>query len=121
MEAIDTQAQDRADMEKLSAGHDAALNDLMERHAGPVYQFLFRMLGNEEDARDLAQETFVRIYKNRERFDPSGKFTTWLYTIASNLARNEYRRRGRHPNVPLDAEEDSEQTGLSDVLPSGEP
>ena len=50
METVDTAEQDRADMERLAGGHDAALNALMKRHAGPVYQFLFRMLNDEEDA-----------------------------------------------------------------------
>ena len=116
METIDTTEQDRADMERLAGGHDAALNGLMERHAGPVYQFLFRMLGDEEDANDLAQETFVRVYRHRDRFN-GGKFTTWLYTIASNLARNEYRRRGRHPNVSLEAESEAGRT-VGETLPA---
>jgi RNA polymerase sigma-70 factor (ECF subfamily) len=89
----------------------------MERHSGPVFQFLYRMLGDEQDANDFAQETFVRIYRNRERFD-GGKFTTWLYTIAGNLARNEYRRRGRHPVVSLNAECAGSEGSLEDVLPA---
>jgi len=117
METVDTAEQDRADMERLAGGHDAALNALIERHAGPVYQFLFRMLNHEEDANDLAQETFTRVYRYRERYDGS-KFTTWLYTIASNLARNEYRRRGRHPNVSLDAEFGEEGKKFSETLRS---
>jgi RNA polymerase sigma-70 factor, ECF subfamily len=117
METVDTAEQDRADMQRLAGGHDAALNALMERHAGPVYQFLFRMLNDEEDANDLAQETFTRVYRYRERYDGS-KFTTWLYTIASNLARNEYRRRGRHPNVSLDAEFGEEGKTFRETLSS---
>jgi RNA polymerase sigma-70 factor (ECF subfamily) len=117
METIDTEAVDKADMERLAQGHDAALNALMERHAGPIFQFLYRMLGNEEDANDLAQETFVRVYRHRERFDGS-KFTTWLYTIAGNLARNEYRRRARHPVVSLEAENAQNEGSLEDILPS---
>jgi RNA polymerase sigma-70 factor (ECF subfamily) len=116
IETIDTAEQDRADMERLAKGHDAALNDLMERHAGPVYQFLFRLLGNEEDANDCAQETFARVYGHRDRYD-GGKFTTWIYTIASNLAKNEYRRRGRHPNVSLEAET-AEGATLAETLPA---
>lgn len=116
IESIDTAEQDRADMERLAKGHDAALNELMERHAGPVYQFLFRMLNSEEDANDCAQETFARVYRHRERYD-GGKFTTWLYTIASNLAKNEYRRRGRHPNVSLEAETEGGGT-LAETLPA---
>ena len=119
METIDTEAEDRQDMERLAAGSDAGLNALMERHAGPVFQFLFRMLGDEEDANDLAQETFVRVYRHRERYD-GGKFTTWLYTIAGNLARNEYRRRSRHPNVSLETENDASGGNLGDLLPSAD-
>jgi RNA polymerase sigma-70 factor (ECF subfamily) len=117
MESIDTSEQDRLDMERLAGGHDSALNALMERHAGPVYQFLFRMLNDEQEASDLAQETFVRVYRYRERYD-GGKFTTWLYTIASNLARSEYRRRQRHPNVSLEAEIGEQGNTLAETVPS---
>ncbi len=119
--STDADAADRADMEKLAAGHDAALNDLMERHSAPVFHFLCRMLNNEEDASDLAQETFVRVYRAREGFRPGEKFTTWLYTIAGNLARNHYRWRSRHPNVSLEtASENTEQT-LGSTLPANDP
>jgi RNA polymerase sigma-70 factor (ECF subfamily) len=67
---------DRADMERLAAGHDAALNDLMERHATPVFHFLCRMVGNEDDANDLAQETFVRVFRARASFRPGKMFST---------------------------------------------
>ena len=63
-----TDARDQADMERLIAGQDTALNDLMERHATPVFHFLCRMVGNEDDANDLAQETFVRVFKSRGEF-----------------------------------------------------
>jgi RNA polymerase sigma factor (sigma-70 family) len=117
MEKIDTAEQDRLDMEKLVAGHDSGLDALMERHAGPLFQFLFRTLNDEEDANDLAQETFVRVYRYRDRYD-GGKFTTWLYTIASNLARSEFRRRRRHPNVSLEANKGEDGNPLADTLKS---
>lgn len=116
--ATETDAQDRADMERLAAGHDAALNDLMERHATPVFRFLCRMLGNEEDANDLAQEAFVRVYRARDKFRASGQFSTWLFTIAANLARNQIRWRTRHPNVSLDAEAGDAEEPLASVLPA---
>ncbi|HXR04479.1 MAG TPA: sigma-70 family RNA polymerase sigma factor [Verrucomicrobiae bacterium] len=113
--------RDRADMERLMAGQDAALNDLMERHATPVFQFLCRMVGNEDDANDLAQETFVRVFRSCKSFRTNEKFSTWLYTIAANLARNHFRWRARHPNVSLEAETgDSEQT-LGSTLPANAP
>ena len=117
MESIDTSEKDRLDMEQLIDGHDSALNDLMERHSGALCQFLFRMLNDAQDANDLAQETFVRVYRYRERYD-GGKFTTWLYTIASNLARSEYRRRQRHPNVSLEAERTDRGKTLAETVQS---
>jgi RNA polymerase sigma-70 factor (ECF subfamily) len=112
---------DRADMERLAAGHDAALNDLMERHATPVFHFLCRMVRNETDAKDLAQETFVRVFRARASFRTNEKFSTWLYTIAANLARNHFRWRSRHPNVSLDAETDDSEQNLGDTLPANYP
>ena len=118
MDITEADAQDRADMESLAAGHDAALNDLMARHATPVFHFLCRMLGNENDANDLAQETFVRVFQASASFDAKRKFSTWLFTIAANLARNQIRWRTRHPDVSLDAESDITDQPLSSTLPA---
>ena len=115
------EARDRADMEQLQAGHDAALNDLMERHATPIFHFLCRMVGNEEDANDLAQETFVRVFKSRASFRTEQNFSTWLFTIAANLARNHFRWRARHPNVSLDAENPETEQSLGSTLPAKNP
>ena len=114
-------ALDRADMEKLQAGHDAALNDLMDRHATTVFHFLCRMVNNEDDANDLAQETFVRVFKSRDSFRMEQKFSTWLFTIAANLARNHFRWRGRHPNISLDAENPETEQSLGSTLPANSP
>ena len=111
MNPATTDDPDRTDMARLVAGHDAALNDLMERHAEKLFHYLVRSLQSEEDAADLAQETFVRVYQNRARFDASHKFSTWLYVIATNLVKSRYRYRTRHPQVSLDAE--NEVTGES--------
>ncbi|MCX6904471.1 MAG: sigma-70 family RNA polymerase sigma factor [Verrucomicrobia bacterium] len=118
MEPTDTDALDRGDMASLVGGHDAALNDLMDRHATALFPFLCRMLANEEDANDLAQETFVRVYRARESYEPGQKFSTWLFTIAANLARNQLRWRSRHPNVSLDAESETTGQTLGDTLPA---
>jgi RNA polymerase sigma-70 factor (ECF subfamily) len=117
----DADARDRADMERLIAGHDMALNDLMERHAKPVFHFLCRMVGNEDDANDLAQETFVRVFKSRGSFRAEQRFSTWLFTIAANLARNHFRWRTRHPNISLDAENAETEQTLGGTLPSNSP
>jgi RNA polymerase sigma-70 factor (ECF subfamily) len=112
---------DRADMEKLQAGHEAALNDLMERHATGVFHFLCRMAGNEDDANDLAQETFVRVFKSAKSFRAEQKFSTWLFTIAANLARNHFRWRSRHPNLSLDAENPATEQSIGSTLPANSP
>jgi RNA polymerase sigma-70 factor (ECF subfamily) len=117
----DADALDRADMERLQAGHDAALNDLMTRHATPVFHLLCRLTGNEEDANDLAQETFVRVFKSSKSFRANEKFSAWLFTIAANLARNHFRWRSRHPNVSLDAENAETNQTLGSTLPAGSP
>jgi RNA polymerase sigma-70 factor, ECF subfamily len=121
MDTANSEAQDRADMARLAGGHDAALNDLMERHATAVFHFLCRLLGNEDDANDLAQETFVRVYRARDSYQPEQKFSTWLFTIAANLARNYHRWRSRHPNVSLDAVSEITDQTLGDTLPSPTP
>jgi RNA polymerase sigma-70 factor (ECF subfamily) len=121
MDTTDAADLDRADMQRLAGGRDAALNGLMARHARPVFQFLCRMLRNEDDANDLAQETFMRVYQHRASFRPGARFTTWLYTIAANLARNHHRWLGRHPSVSLDAENETTGQSIGDVLPSSHP
>jgi RNA polymerase sigma-70 factor (ECF subfamily) len=89
-------------MLQLAGGDDLALNAIMGRWQKPVAAFIQRYTGNAEDALDLAQETFVRVYQSRARYRPTAKFPTWLFTIASNLCRNHARWRARHPTVPLD-------------------
>jgi RNA polymerase sigma-70 factor, ECF subfamily len=120
MDTTEADALDRADMQRLAAGQDPALNDLMERHAPAVFHFLCRMLNHEDDANDLAQETFVRVFRARETFRPTEKFSAWLFTIAANLARNQIRWRTRHPNVSLDAETGATEQSLASTLPSPE-
>ena len=87
-------------MLRLKAGRDACLNDLMDRWQKPVLSFILRYVGNRSDALDLAQETFVRVYRSRGRYSPKGKFSTWLFTIARNLCLNHARWKSRHPSVP---------------------
>jgi RNA polymerase sigma-70 factor (ECF subfamily) len=113
--------QDRMDMARLAAGQSPALNELMERHAETLFHYLVRSLQNEEDAADLAQETFARVYQNRAKFDARKKFSTWLYAIASNLVRDRYRWRKRHPQVSLDAANDATGNDFGESLPDPAP
>jgi RNA polymerase sigma-70 factor (ECF subfamily) len=116
MNAPTSDELDTRDMARLNEGHDAALNDLMERHAGRLFHYLIRSLQDEEDAADLAQETFAKLYHSRSKFDPAQKFSTWLYAIASNLVRDRYRWRSRHPQVSLDIENEENKNSLKENL-----
>jgi RNA polymerase sigma-70 factor (ECF subfamily) len=89
-------------MRALVAGRQVALNELMMLWEVPLLRFIFRYMQCEAEARDLVQETFVRVYINRERFRPDSSFSTWAFTIAANLCRNQRRWHGRHPTTSLD-------------------
>ena len=113
--------RDREDMLRLASGHDAALNELMQRHGEKLFHYLIRCLQNEEDAADAAQETFVRVYQNCARFNPNQRFSTWLYAIASNLVKDRYRYRTRHPQVSLDAENEATRNDFRETLSEQKP
>jgi RNA polymerase sigma-70 factor, ECF subfamily len=80
-------------------GEKRAFNELVERYQSRLLNFVYRTTGDRERAEDLVQETFIRVYRHIHRFDQSKKFSTWVYTIASNLAKNELRNRSRNPLV----------------------
>jgi RNA polymerase sigma-70 factor, ECF subfamily len=81
------------------AGEKRAFNELVGRYHVRLLNFIYRTIGDRERAEDLVQETFVRVYRHLHRFDQSKKFSTWAYTIAGNLAKNELRNRSRNPLV----------------------
>ena len=108
-------------MARLVAGRDGALDSLMERHAQRLYNYLLRVLQNETEAGDLAEESFVRVYEHRARFDPRHKFSTWLFTIATNLTRDLQRSRARHPHVSLENTVGDTDHDFTEVLPDSGP
>ncbi len=107
-------AEDIRLMGLASAGDMAAFEQLVERHQRLVVGTVGRMLGTNSDAEDIAQQVFVRVWKNLKRYEPRAKFTTWLLKITRNLVFNELRRRSRHPAVPLQSETDEEERPLKD-------
>lgn len=112
---------DRSDMEALQAGEELALNRLMERHRQKLFRYLIRLLQVEEEALDLAQETFVRVYKYRTSFKPKHRFSTWMYTIATNLARDRIKWLSRHQHLSLEAAPSEGQEPLRDRLSEDKP
>lgn len=107
-------AEDIRLMGLASAGDMAAFEQLVERHQRMVVGTVGRMLGTNSDAEDIAQQVFVRVWKNLKRYEPRAKFTTWLLKITRNLVFNELRRRSRHPATPLQSEMDDEERPLKD-------
>lgn len=90
-------------MRRVTEGDIAAFEQLVEKYKQPVINLLYRTVRDLAEAEDLAQNVFVQVYKSADRYRVEAKFTTWLYTIARNLALNELRRRSRHPAESLDA------------------
>jgi RNA polymerase sigma-70 factor (ECF subfamily) len=82
-----------------------AFEALVERYQNRLVGILFLLVGNQDEAEDLAQEVFLRIFKARRGYRPTAKFSTWLFTIANNLAFNQKRSKTRKPVVPLKAED----------------
>lgn len=113
--------QDAEDMICLCEGDEEAMTRLMHRHAPQLRHVISKMLRDKTEAADVVEETFIRVYRSRERFDIGAKFTAWLYTIALNLARNRLRSRARRPEfVPLEelSEEELESQPFVTNAPS---
>jgi RNA polymerase sigma-70 factor (ECF subfamily) len=88
MEAVAALERDAQLMLHVREGDEASFALLLERHRGPVVNFLHRMVQNRAIAEELAQEVFLRVYRSRATYEPSAKFTTWLFRIATRLALN---------------------------------
>lgn len=90
-------------MLRVKQGDTSALEQLMDRYKQPVINLIARIISDPVEAEDLAQNVFVQVYRSAARYAPSAKFSTWLFTIARNLALNEIRRRSRHRADSMDA------------------
>ena len=84
---------------QFMGGEKRAFSELVTRYHVRLLNFIYRTIGDRDRAEDLVQETFIRVYRHLHRFDQSKKFSTWVYTIAGNLAKNELRNRSRNPLV----------------------
>ncbi|MBI1805439.1 MAG: sigma-70 family RNA polymerase sigma factor [Ignavibacteria bacterium] len=73
-----------------------AFNQIVGRYKDQLMNFVFRYLGDYDEADDIVQEVFIRVYRNKHAYKPIAKFSTWIYTIAANLAKTQLRRRKRH-------------------------
>lgn len=94
---------DSALVREYLAGRERAFAVLVDRYQQRLLNFIARTIGDRDRAEDLVQEAFIRVSRHLHRFDDSKKFSTWIYTIASNLAKNELRNRSRSPLVLFQA------------------
>ncbi len=100
-------------MLRLKQGDRAAFDELYERFSKRIYNYVLRYLGSEEASEDITQEVFVRMYTSAKTYEPTARFSTWLFTIATNLAINEYHK-SRH------TEQITEALLPDDALPTDE-
>ena len=86
--ALASLERDAALMLRVRNGDESSFADLIDRHRAPVIHFLYRMIQNQAVSEELAQEVFLRVYRSRSTYEPTAKFTTWLFRIATHLALN---------------------------------
>ena len=89
-------------MERIASGDQYAMEELIELWKMPMFRFFLRSLNHHEDAEDLTQRVFIRIYRSAERYLPQAKFSTWIFTIARNLLIDEIKKRKRRPQMVFD-------------------
>ena len=108
-------------MLRVAAGDDGAFDYLVEKFRRPMVSFMYRMTRNQAVAEELAQEVFLRVYRSRQTYAASAKFTTWLYRIATNLAVNHARdTKYERPENTVNIDEPDTETGLTvDVADRG--
>jgi RNA polymerase sigma-70 factor, ECF subfamily len=110
MEATVTLERDAELMLRVRQGDTTSFTLLLERHRGPVVNFIYRMVLNQPVAEELAQEVFLRVYRSRETYEPTAKFTTWLFRIATHLALNQIRDKKHERNQDSLDEETADGT-----------
>jgi len=109
-------------MEKFQSGYEQAFNVLVDRYQDRLHNFLYRYTHNHQDCEDLVQETFYRVFRSRHSYERIAKFSTWMYTIAINLAKSLYKKKKRMTKVTIHKDpDDSEDRPMkledTDILP----
>ncbi len=106
-------------MELFQGGYDEAFSVIVTRYRERIHQFIFRYTKNHLDSEDLVQETFLRVFRSRNSYERIARFSTWLFTIARNLIRNQYKRSQRMQMVSLTQTDDHDQEMTIDLPDTG--
>src|SRR3954447_6725748 len=121
MMAVAALERDAELMLRVREGDSASFALLLDRHRAPVIHFLYRMVQNQAIAEELGQEVFLRVYRSRQSYEPTAKFTTWLFRIATHLALNQIRdRRHEKGSESLDQDDGGMVRQVADRLPTAE-
>jgi RNA polymerase sigma-70 factor, ECF subfamily len=124
MEAAIALERDAQLMLRVREGDETSFALLLERHRAPVVHFLYRMVQNQAISEELAQEVFLRVYRSRATYEPTAKFTTWLFRIATHVALNSIRDRKKekgHESLDQDAAEGRDGDALPRQLADAQP
>jgi RNA polymerase sigma-70 factor (ECF subfamily) len=113
------QKSDKELLERVKANDTYAFSLLVDRYKVKLFNLIYRMLQNREEAEDILQETFLRVFKEKARFDPTYSFSTWIYTIALNLCRNELKRKKKFKFFGLDLIKDDRKYAVEKAFNSG--
>ncbi|MFC1570719.1 RNA polymerase sigma factor [Candidatus Omnitrophota bacterium] len=109
-------------IEKFKSGDERAFEHLYKKYKRPILNYLYGVLSNRARAEELAQETLVKVYLNIQSYRPTGKFSSWVYAIARNLAKNEFRRQSHRKSVSIETKITADGSlSLKDVLDDGSP
>jgi len=105
-------------MLRVREGDADAFRELFEKHKRAIVNFAYHFIGNRQRAEEIAQDVFLQIYRAAVRYEPTAKFTTWLYRIATNACLNEVRRpEHRHPKRPLEHQQDDDRKRAEIAFP----
>jgi RNA polymerase sigma-70 factor, ECF subfamily len=118
MAAVASLERDAELMLRVRDGDQASFALLLERHRGPVIHFMYRMVQNQAVSEELAQEVFLRVYRSRATYEPTAKFTTWLFRIATHLALN-WIRDGRNEKLQQSLDEETSDGATRQVADRG--
>jgi RNA polymerase sigma-70 factor (ECF subfamily) len=111
--------RDAETLERCRAGDERAYRELVDRYRRQVYSLAYRMVRSAEDAEDITQETFVRVFRSLDRYDPRRPFTAWLFTIAARLCIDAIRRRKHRPIALVRRDGESDEDRIIEVEDPG--
>lgn len=106
-----TSMTDEELIKRFQLGDQKAFVLLMRRYKEPITNFVYRFVGNYDESIDIAQETFVRLFRFASKYSETAKFSTWLFTIAANLAKSELRKKKRQDTVSISSQGFAEEGG----------